>query len=180
MTEWTDLKATFIGIRGIKENLEIDLSSNLTVLTGRNNVGKSRILKTISDISLSEKINPMSLPELKWSSFNSGKEFYIEVTKSQKPMITLFTCTSLGFLSVSIFTCLLSFPFFFVIHFCVIFHSSLSLFSMGSTRMAFPSLIQTCLAYFFLGLILYFSSSFFIFFNLRYLKRAKFRPNVPP
>ena len=75
------------GVDGIAPHTKLELTSGIAVLTGKNNVGKSRLLKSCAELGLKCKEDLSTLPRIKYSSNINNKEYRLDIFKDQSHSI---------------------------------------------------------------------------------------------
>lgn len=84
-----NLTVKLSGVEGIMSNTVMNLDPEIVVLTGRNNVGKSRVLRSIAAIGLYSNNNFSKLPGIKFSSNIDGNEYILEINHDINPLVLL-------------------------------------------------------------------------------------------
>jgi predicted ATPase len=89
MENLMNLTVQLNGVNGIMPDTRMNLDSGIVVLTGRNNTGKSRVLRSIAAIGLHFNENFSKLPGIKFSSNIEGKDYILEINQDINPLVLL-------------------------------------------------------------------------------------------
>jgi len=76
-------------VDGIAPHTKLELASGIAALTGKNNVGKSRLLKTCAEFGIKRKEDLSTLPRIKYSANINDKEYQLDISKTK---VTLSLC----------------------------------------------------------------------------------------
>ncbi len=89
MNNLMNLTVELSGVEGIMKDTIMNLDPEIAVLTGRNNVGKSRVLRSIAIIGLYSNSDPSKLPGIKFTSNIDGNEYVLEINQDKNLLVFL-------------------------------------------------------------------------------------------
>lgn len=89
MVNSMNLTVQLNGVNGIMPETRMNLDPGIVVLTGRNNTGKSRVLRSIAAIGLHFNENFSKLPGIKFTSNIDGNEYILEINQNKNPLVLL-------------------------------------------------------------------------------------------
>ena len=76
-------------MEGISHNTKLILDSGIVVLTGRNNVGKSRVLRSIAAVGIHSDDDLSTLPGVKFISNTDDKDYVLQINPNGTPLVFL-------------------------------------------------------------------------------------------